>query len=83
MSRRIPWENGAIRTLIANQVVQIESSTRVTQFFPKTIRSRMAAAKGRTAVATRAYGLRSSNMPATGTIAVYRRWRFKGQVVQG
>jgi hypothetical protein len=30
----------------------------------------MAAAKGRTAVATRAYELRSSNMPATGTIAV-------------
>jgi hypothetical protein len=43
----------------------------------------MAAANGRTAVATLAYGLRSSNMPATGTIAVYRRRRFKGQVVQG
>ena len=70
MSRRIPSENGAIRTLIANQVVPTESSTRVTQFFPKTIRSRMAAAKGRTAVATRAYGLRSSNMPATGTTRI-------------
>ena len=70
MSRRIPWENGAIRMLIANQVVQIESSTRVTQFFPKTIRSRMAAAKGRTAVATRACGLRSSKMLETGTTEI-------------
>ena len=70
MSRRIPSEKGAISTLMANQVVLTESSTRVSRFFPRTIRSSMAATNGRTAVATRACGLRSSKMPATGTIAI-------------
>ena len=70
MSRRIPSERGAISTLMANQVVLIESSTRDTPFFPMTNRSSMATRNGTSAVATRAYGLRFSKILTTGTTEI-------------
>ena len=70
MSRRIPSERGAIRTLMANHVALTESSTCVTRFFPMTSRSSMAATNGTTAVATRACGLRSSNTLASRTTEI-------------
>ena len=70
MSRRIPSEKGAINTLATNQVVLIEINTRVSQLFPRTSRSSMTATNGRTAVATRAWGLRASKMPAGSTTEI-------------